>query len=55
MTHFRDKAFCCMIIIQVASILALCDEVIFHEICVTYDIETIFGRFGPLEVLNAGK
>ncbi len=31
------------------------DELICHKICVTYDIETILGRFGPWEVPHAGK
>ncbi len=29
------------------------DELILHKICATYDIETILGRFGPLEVPHA--
>ncbi len=31
------------------------DEVIFHKICATDDIETILDRFGPREVLHAGN
>ena len=31
------------------------DQLILHKICATYDIETQVGRFGPLEVLHAGK
>ena len=31
------------------------DDVIFHKVCATDDIETILGRFGPWEVLHAGK
>ena len=31
------------------------DELISPKVCVTYDIETILGRFGPLEVPHAGK
>ena len=31
------------------------DELFVHKICVTYDIETILGRFGPWEVPHAAK
>ena len=42
--------------IYVSSQMTLtADELICHKICATYDIETILGRFGPLEVPHAGK
>ncbi len=31
------------------------DGLICNKICATYNIETILGRFGPLEVPHAGK
>ena len=40
------NGFSNMVIQYVSSQMTLtADEVIFHRICATYDIETIFGRF----------
>ncbi len=38
-----------------SQITLTADELIFHKICATCDIETILGRFGPQEVPHAGK
>ncbi len=51
----KDKLLIFIIINVSPQMTLTADKLIFHKICATYDIETILGRFGPLEVPHAGK